>query len=509
MPDPEPPAPAGAASPGLQLVFGASGYVGRHLVPRLAEHGRPVRAAARRLRAMQAEGWQDRFDHVEIARADALDAASLAPVLEGVETAFYLVHSMTSGRGFPARDRQAAESFAAAAARAGVRRIVYLGGLAPKDTRSAHLASRVETGDILRRGPVPVTELRAGIIVGAGSAAFEVMRDLVAHLPMMVAPKWVQVASPPVALDDLLEDLIALSDHPQAAGGIYETGGERLSYVQMMQRLAHALGKRRRIIVPVPLLTPELSGMWLDLVSGVPGSVSRALIAGLRHDLDADDSALRALVPRQPMGFDAAVARTLQDETALRATDRWREGAFDLRGERHDRSFYGKQMAAGAVTRAGPEGAWAALEGLGTRAQGYFFATPLWRLRAGLDRLLGGRQHGPRPKGAFVPGQRFDFWRVLFAVPGRRLTLISGLVAPGDGGFEFELTPEPGGGTRIEAVIHWHPAGVWGLLYWYLMWVPHVLMLRGFVRALARVADRKAGRAGAALRRAPDAPPRR
>ena len=183
MPDPEVPAPDAAPAPGLRLVFGASGYVGRHLVPRLAAGGRPVRAAARRLRAMEAEGWQDRHANIEIVRADALDAASLDPVLSGVHTAFYLVHSMSGGRGFPARDRQAAESFAAAAARAGVRRIVYLGGLAPKDTRSAHLASRVETGDILRRGPVPVTELRAGIIVGAGSAAFEVMRDLTDRLP--------------------------------------------------------------------------------------------------------------------------------------------------------------------------------------------------------------------------------------------------------------------------------------------------------------------------------------
>jgi uncharacterized protein YbjT (DUF2867 family) len=290
---------------------------------------------------MKAEGWQG----VDQVRADALDPASLGPALAGVEVAFYLVHSMGSGRGFPERDRDAAHNFATAAAAAGVRRIVYLGGLAPDLAETEHLASRVETGQILRSGPVPVIELRAGIIIGAGSAAFEVIRDLVGHLPVMVTPQWIRVSSPPVALPDLLGDLMALAQRPEAEGQVFETGGpERLTYEEMMRRLARALGRRRPVIVPVPFLTPKLSSYWLALVTGVPAPVARALIGGLRHDIHADDTDLRALVPRDCLGFDAAVERAFEAEREMLSGDCWREGAFDLRGYRHDISFYGKRM---------------------------------------------------------------------------------------------------------------------------------------------------------------------
>ncbi len=227
----------------------------------------------------------------------------------------------------------------------------------------------------------------------------------------------------------------------------------------------------------------------------MPTPVARALIGGLRHDLVADDRALRALLPRACMGFDAAVARALERERAIVSTDRWREGAFDLRGARADRSFYGKRLERAAAVAAPPTAVWRALERMGAREAGHFFLDPLWRLRAWLDRRLGGAQAGPRAVGAFMPGDRFGFWRVHAVAPERRLTLVSGLVAPGAGGMEIEIVPAPSGARAtaiIIATIHWHPAGVWGLLYWFLLWPPHALMLAGFVRALARRAEAQA-----------------
>lgn len=483
--------PCGSHPPtgALRLVFGAGGYVGRHLVPRLVQAGVPVRAAGRRRATLDAEHWGP---GVETMTADALKPDTLAPVLEGVSCAYYLVHSMAGGRGFPARDREAARNFAAAAGRAGVRRIVYLGGLAPQQADTEHLASRVETGDILRQGPTPVTELRAGIIVGPGSAAFEVMRDLVAHLPIMITPKWVRVAAPPVALDDLLDDLVALPDLPQPRDAIYETAGpDRLTYEEMMRRVGQAMGMGNRTILPVPFLTPGLSSAWVGLVTGVPAPVARALIGGLKHDLTADDRALRAILPRRTLGFDEAVARALSAERRLVAVDRWREGAFDLRAGRPDYCFYAKRLSRSATSAGGCGSAWAVLERLGTRETGYFHAGWLWRLRRGLDRLLGGRPAPPRPQpGPLRPGEAFDFWRVFAAEPATRLSLISTLAAPGAGGLEIALAPRRDGGCRIEATIHWHPAGVWGIAYWIALWPIHALVLGGVVRAIARVSAR-------------------
>ncbi|AQU81768.1 MULTISPECIES: NAD(P)H-binding protein [unclassified Halomonas] len=473
-------------SDSLWLVFGASGYVGRNMVAHLIAQGRRVRAAARRCSAMAAEGW----DGVDQVCADALDPNTLAPALEGVTVAFYFVHSMAGGRGFPARDREAARNFAQAAAVAGVRRIVYLGGLAPEQADTEHLASRVETGAILREGPVPVVELRAGIIMGAGSAAFEVMRDLVGHLPVMVTPQWIRVSSPPVALADLLDDLTALAQRAEAEGRVFETGGpERLTYESMMRKLARALGRRDPVIIPLPLLTPELSSYWMGLVTGVPAPLARALIGGLRHDLRADDTSLRALVPRTCLGFDAAVAQALAAECEMVSGCRWREGAFDLRGYRHDISFYGKRMALEQAYPVSPEAVWRVLTSFAKRDKGYFSLNLVRRLRAAVDRLMGNAttlSHQYAEK--LIEGEIFDCWCVHRVQPGVQLTLLSRLAVPGKGGMEVAIAPTTAGGSNITLVLHWHPAGVWGLLHWFILWPVRAAMLRMFLRSLAQAA---------------------
>lgn len=430
----------------LWLVFGASGYVGRNLVPHLLSRGKRVRACARRLSALEAEGWEG----VEHLCADALDPSTLSAALEGVEVAFYLVHSMGSGRGFPERDRKAARNFAEAAALAGVRRIVYLGGLAPDQADTEHLASRVETGQILHAGSVPVIELRAGIIIGAGSAAFEVIRDLTAHLPVMVTPHWIRVSSPPIALPDLLDDLAELAEKTEAEGKVFETGGpERLTYEDMMRRLAKALGRRDPIILQVPLLTPQLSSYWLDLVTGVPAPVARALIGGLRHDLSADDTRLRQLIPRQCLGFDDAVRLAFESEKKLLSENGWREGAFDLRGYRHDISFYGKQISLVKDSTASPAILWHRIEGL------------------------------------ILKGEKLRLWRQYRVQAGKRVILLSRMVAPGKGGIEITVD-EVAHGSRVHLAQHWHPAGVWGLLYWFLLWPARAIVLRFILRRLTR-----------------------
>ena len=307
------------------LVFGASGYVGTHLVPCLAARGLTVRAAARRRSVLEARGWPD----AELVQADALAPDTLGPALDGVDVAYYLVHSMAAGRDFPRLDREAAENFRDAAERAGIRRIVYLGGLQPVGEASTHLASRGETGAILRQGAVPVTEVRAGVIIGPGSAAFEVIRDLVFHLPAMVTPRWVHSRSQPIALDDVLEYLVRLPEIPEAEGAVYDVGGpEVLTYAQMMRQFGELVG-RRPLILPVPLLTPQLSSHWLNLVTAVPTNVARALIDGLEHDVLADNAAIQALVPLPLKTYRDAAQAALDAERARRgdaALDRGLDG---------------------------------------------------------------------------------------------------------------------------------------------------------------------------------------
>ncbi|MCA3250718.1 MAG: SDR family oxidoreductase [Pseudomonadota bacterium] len=508
MADParDPHAPAGAAPAsraqegpdiGPVLVLGASGYVGSHLVPWLAARGVRVRAAARRADALAARAWPG----VECVAADALDPASLDAALAGVRTAYYLVHSMAAGRDFPRLDRQAAIHFREAAARAGVRRIVYLGGLVPPGASSAHLMSRGETGEILRAGPVPVTELRAGIVIGPGSAAFEVIRDLVFHLPVMVTPRWVDSRSQPIALEDILEYLARVPLHDEAAGRVYDVGGpEVLTYRELMHLFASLVGKRR-LIVPVPVLTPRLSSYWLDLVTAVPVNVARALIEGLEHDVIADDAAIRALLPLELKPVRTALQAAFDAERgAGGAADsptfgRWHPGSMLYRQNRPDFAFYAKHMHGQAVAEAPPDAVWPLVEGIGGR-HGYYFLDSLWALRGWLDRASGGfgLTRGRRDPDRLVIGDTIDFWRVVALERGHRLTLLAEMKLPGSAALEIVLHALDARRTRIEVTATFHPAGAPGLLYWHALTPAHWLIFPGLARAIASRAEGAAGR---------------
>lgn len=487
----------GIASASRVLVLGASGYVGSHLVPYLAARGAVVRAASRRLEALEARSWTG----VECVATDALSAGSLDAALHGIEVAYYLVHSMAAGADFPAIDRQAAANFRDAAARCGVRRIIYLGGLQPAGTASSHMASRGETGEVLRQGSVPVTELRAGIVIGPGSAAFEVIRDLVFHLPVMVTPRWVSSRSQPIALDDVLEYLARLPSLPEAADAIFDAGGpEVLTYADLMRQFGALVG-RRPLIVPVPVLTPRLSSYWLDLVTAVPPNVARALIEGLEHDVLADDAAIRALIPLDLKPCSAAIKAALAAERGVEidpgaaAGARWTEGSMVYRRERADFAYYAKQMSAAAVTSAPAAAVWAEVVSIGGE-NGYYFLDALWAIRGRLDRLAGGSgmSRGRRDAHELVVGDAVDFWRVVSLEPGRRLMLLAEMKLPGAAALGFEVEPLLDGRTRVAVTAYFHPAGVYGLLYWHALTPAHAVIFPCLARAIASRAESRARR---------------
>lgn len=469
----------------LALVFGASGYIGTNLVPSLARAGWRVRAAARHSEVLVSRGWQD----VEIVAADALQPQSLDAALADVDVAYYLVHSMAAGGNFAELDLEAAANFTAAAARSGVSRIVYLGGLLPENAKSQHLISRAATGDRLRAGAVPVTEIRAGMIVGPGSAAYEVIRDLVNHLPVMVTPRWVLSRSTPIALDNLLEYLVRVAALPETAGRIYDVGGpETLTYVDLMRQYA-ALVDRHPRIIQLPVLTPRLSSYWLRFVTSVPTNIARALIEGLEHDVVADDSELRSLVPQHLLTFEEAVTASLKAERDNSVQAHWVEGSMACRNYRPEYAFYAKRDGDSATSTASASAIWRQVAAFGG-ADGFYFADYLWWMRRALDWIVGGpsfRRRRRDPERLRV-GDVVDSWRAIGVQPDRRLTLLMEMKAPGAGVLEFEINDD-GEQRTVSATAYWHPAGPAGLLYWYVLLPFHGFLFRGLTRAIARRAE--------------------
>ena len=465
----------------IDLVFGASGYIGTNLVEFLLREGRRVRASSRNIEVLQGRDWAG----AELCRADAFEPASLDEVLQDIDTAYYLVHSMAAGSSFPELDAIAASNFADAAARQEVRRIVYLGGLTPENPLSAHLRSRQETGEILRSGAVPVTELRAGMIIGPGSAAWEVIRDLVNHLPIMVTPRWVSSKSTPIALSNLLRYLADVPAHEEAAGQVYDVGcPDALTYKEIMLRYGAFVGKRP-LIIPVPVLTPRLSSYWLRLVTSVPTNLARALIAGLSQDVVARDQRLAGLISQDLRGFDDAVAEALKADRLHALPAHWAENTLPCESFNLAYSYYAKQAEGAALTAAKPAEIWAFISQVGN-AGDFFYARPLWWLRRSLDWIVGGPSFRRRRRQVDKVriGDVIDSWRVIGLEPEKRLTLLLEMKAPGAGVLEFNIA-DLGDERRVSVHAYWHPAGVWGLLYWYLMYPMHALIFRGTARAIA------------------------
>ena len=469
------------------LVFGAGGYIGSNLTPRLLFAGLQVRVAARHRAVLEARGWQG----AEIVAADALRPETLDAAMTDVDVAFYLVHSMAAGRNFVDLEIEAARNFAAAAAQAGVGRIVYLGGLLPDDHRFLHRKSRVATGDVLRDGPVPVTEIRAGLIIGPGSAAYEIIRDLVNYLPVMITPRWVQSRSAPIALDDLLDYLVGVARLPEAAGKSYEVGGpEVLTYEQLMRQYGELTGKHFRLL-SLPVLTPRLSSFWLKLVTAVPTNIARALIDGLTNDAIANDEEIRKLIPLELKDFKQSVRKALEVEQSNNVCAHWAEGSIACRNFHPEYAYYAKRAGGGEFrTRASANAVWRQATAFGG-GEGYYHAEPLWFLRRLLDWFVGGPSFGRRrrhPTDVRV-GDVIDAWRVIAAEPGKRLTLLMEMRGPGSGVLEFVIR-DKGDCRTLSVNGYWHPAGPAGLIYWYILLPAHGFTYRGLTRAIAHRAEK-------------------
>jgi uncharacterized protein YbjT (DUF2867 family) len=444
----------------LILVTGATGYVGGELLKALLAAGHRVRCLARRPEALRAAAG------AEVVRGDVLDASSVRAAMTGVDTAYYLVHSMSSAGVFEEEDRKAARVFGDAARGAGVRRIVYLGGLGRGDQElSAHLRSRHEVGEILRCAGVPVVEFRASIVIGAGSLSFEMIRALVERLPVMLAPRWVSVPAQPIAISDLLDYLLAALDLPFDSGRVFEIGGaDRVSYGDLMREYARQRGLKR-LILSVPLLTPRLSSLWLGLVTPLYVRVGRKLIDSIRHPTVVEDQSAMTAFSLRPCGYREAIARALST-----GEQGW---LFDSRSIRVEVS---------------PEKAFEFIRRIGG-ATGWYYANWLWRLRGAMDQAAGGLglRRGRRDPDDLCVGDAVDCWRVEAFEPDHRLRLAAEMKLPGRAWLEFSVSADSGGST-IRQTASFDPRGLLGRAYWYAVHPLHQIVFDGMLRGIAEAA---------------------
>jgi uncharacterized protein YbjT (DUF2867 family) len=466
------------------LIVGASGYIGGRLARLLFARGHDLTLAGRDARPLVA-----RFPDARVVRADLLDPPTLAPALDGIEVAYYLAHSMGAGeRGFAERDRQAACNFAQAARLAGVSRIVYLGGLGDDDAGlSHHLASRHETGAELAAHGVPVTEFRAAVIIGSGSASFEILRHLTERLPIMITPRWVGTRCQPIGIRDVLDYLAGARTHADVTGIVEIGGRDVLSYGDMMRAYARLRGLRR-LMIPVPVLTPRLSSYWVNLISPVPAAIARPLIEGLRNEVVVRHPRPATAFGLEPLPYAEALERAIDRsdrhdvETtwfdALAAPDRESLSSLSsLEGmivERRQRDV--------AVT---PERAFAEVERLGGDA-GWPYANLLWRIRGLMDRAVGGvgMRLGRRDPDHLWVGDAVDFWRVEEVRRPGLLRLRAEMRVPGRAWLQYEVVGTEHG-CRIVQTAFFEPKGLPGLAYWYGLYPVHGLIFRGMVRVLA------------------------
>jgi uncharacterized protein YbjT (DUF2867 family) len=446
----------------LILLTGATGYVGGELLRVLLAGGRRVRCLARRPEALRSAAEAG----AEVVAGDVRDAPSVRAAMAGVDTAYYLVHSMGSAGSFEEEDRTAARVFGDAARQAGVRRIVYLGGLGRSDQDlSAHLRSRHEVGEILRSSGVPVIEFRASIVIGSGSLSFEMIRALVERLPVMIAPRWVSVPAQPIAISDLLDYLLAALELPSDSSRVFEIGGaDQVSYGELMREYARQRGLKR-LILTVPVLTPQLSSLWLGLVTPLYVRVGRKLIDSIRHPTVVEDRSALTEFPIRPCGYREAIARALSAGQQPLLVD--------------SRSI--------SVT-APPEKAFETICRIGG-ATGWYYANWLWKLRGAIDRAVGGvgLRRGRRDPVSLRVGDVLDCWRVEVVEPNRRLRLAAEMKLPGRAWLEYVVSADSGGCT-IRQTASFDPLGLLGRAYWYAVYPLHRIVFAGTLRGIAKAA---------------------
>ena len=481
------------------LVTGATGYIGGRLVPELLSAGHQVVCLARTPERLSEVPWRDR---VKVVEGDLSEPQSLERAFDGVDAAYYLVHSIGSGEGFEDRELEAANAFASAADSAGVGRIVYLGGLRPVagEQASPHLASRARVGEVFLDSPVPAVVLQAGVVIGSGSASFEMLRYLTERLPVMVTPRWVGSRVQPIAVRDVLRYLVGALDLEPGTNRTFDVGGpDVVTYREMMQRYAVVAGLRRRLIVPVPVLSPRLSSHWINIVTPIPKALAAPLIESLRNSVVMTEHDIESLLPGPLLGFDDAVRLALQRTTDGDVPTRWADASWP--GAPSDPLPSDPDWAGGDVevdersreVTAPPEVVWEVVEGIGGERGWYSF--PLaWAVRGLLDRLVGGvgLRRGRRHPDRLTVGEPLDFWRVEALDRPRLLRLRAEMRLPGGAWLEFRVEPSGDGGSVLHQRAVFRPRGLLGRAYWWAVWPFHGIVFEGMLRNMSRAAERAA-----------------
>lgn len=473
------------------LLTGATGYIGGRLLAALEQTNHQIRCLVRRPGSLPStEGTK-----TEAVTGDVLEPESLRAALSGIDTTYYLVHSMGSPRSFEEEDRRAAENFGAAAREAGVGRIIYLGGLGSSSrSLSTHLRSRHEVGQILRDSGVPVIEFRASIVIGSGSLSFEMIRALTERLPIMIAPRWVATLAQPIAIEDIIAYLVAAAELPGDSGAVYEIGGaDRVSYGDIMREYARQRGLKRTFI-PVPLLTPRLSSLWLGLVTPIYAQVGRKLIDSLRNQTTVEDSSALRVFSVRPRGISDAITRALSNEDREYALTRWSDAVSSAgRLQVWGGTRFGARIveSRAALVNLPAASAFAPIRRIGGN-RGWYYGDRLWQLRGLVDLLVGGvgmrrgRLDPERPR----IGGTVDFWRVEAFETNRLLRLSAEMKLPGRAWLEFEVTDD-GASSNVRQTAVFDPVGLLGLLYWYSLYPLHHFIFAGMLRGIVAEAYRE------------------
>ena len=482
------------------LVTGASGYVGGRLVTALLADGADVRVFVRDANKAQSHSWANQ---VEIATGNASDFQSTKDALTGVHTAYYLLHSINLGPNFDEIESAMARNFAKAAQSCGVSQIVYLGGINNDEKTSKHLTSRANTGKELATTSVPVLELRAGIIIGSGSASFEMLRHLTHRLPVMTTPKWVSNKTHPIAIRDVLWYLRNCAKLEKPVGGVFDIGGpEVLTYADMMQKFAKLSGLRKRLIIKVPVLTPKLSSLWIGFVTPVPTSLARPLVGSLISEVVADPKkSIDKLIPKPAEGLidvDGAVKLALSNVSSNTVSTRWSDATLPTapwQKAQSDPEWAGEMLLKDKKVRttdASIKSLWEAIEEIGGE-NGWYGSDFLWYLRGLLDRMIGGvgLRRGRRDPIHLRVGESLDFWRVESLVPEQSLKLYAEMILPGKAWLEFRISKLPNGKSEVVQEASFSPRGLGGQLYWYAVLPFHILVFPTMIRNLIRSANRK------------------
>ncbi|TNF45712.1 SDR family oxidoreductase [bacterium] len=475
---------------GLILLTGATGYVGGRLLKALENRGRRVRCLARRTDYLKTRVRSE----TEVLRGDLLDPGSLKEALRGVETAYYLVHSLSAKGIFEEKERQAAENFAQAALEAGVNRIIYLGGLGRGPDLSPHLASRQEVGRILRESGVPTIEFRASVIIGSGSLSFEMVRNLVEKLPVMITPRWVRTLAQPIAIEDVIQYLVAALDVELDGSRIYEIGGaDKVSYGGIMREYARRRGLRR-IMIPSPFLTPTLSSAWLALITPLYRKVGRKLIKGVRNETIVLDPSAGEDFDVNPRGIREAIERAMVNEDDEFAHTHWSD-ALGFRSLKHH--WWGDTFGIRLVDTYArqlpysPEKVFRPIQCIGGK-NGWYAHNWLWQIRGHLDRMWGGvgLRRGRRDPCDLRPGDAIDFWRVEIYEPDSLLLLFAEMRLPGRAWLQFEVDPDEEG-ALLRMTLIYDPVGVWGRIYWYGVYPFHFIVFNGIFKKIIRIIEKQ------------------